>query len=650
MKENAMKKTLSFILAALFLASAVVSCDKGNTVSNETKDSTAAVETTASTVNIPETTVPSADSPETETPSPAYPPQLIVENGEAMAHIVLEESVSQLEQYAAEELAYHIKTVSNAEIPITNTVQDGSLPIIICTPDTCPELAELFPEDLKWLTALRDENGRYWADDGFSIRFYEGTLYIFGATPRGALNGVYDFIEDNMGVLWVRAEEEIGLIYEEMPTVAIETAHYTEGHREKSPFQLRGTSFGGKSDEDTQILYARNKLNTVSGADKFKKENGVWEVDRIWITEHDNFGHCLKFWVRNSPLYDPDCTEYWNVDEFGSPAPNEINQINFWSEKTLETVTAAILELLSQHPDIKTVPIGIEDGLLEKMHCYNPPYSEQPFEYAEGQFVDPGDSSFHSTVVFTFINNVAKRVAESYPNVKIMAYAYHNAIIPPLCEIEPNVMPVFTPIEGCMTDPITDPDNPHNAIVKNLIEEWSLFPNELGVCEYYFCSSARSRYERPIWYKMQSDMQFYAENGFRHFVALGQSDRIHSGVWSMNTLSNWLYAKLLWNPNEDVDALIRYFCDKVYGSASEHMQEYYRLLTKGWNEGEGDMILWNYKITADFYLDTFVYTVDLEDDIKAALRNAYAAADNYVIEEHIYYILETYEQTFPDEE
>ncbi len=652
-KENIMKRIISFTLAALLTASAFTACD--TTPVEETAWETDAVET----ADITETAAPESDA---DTAAPLN----ITENGHAMVEIVVPEGAASdthhLLPFAGEELRYHIEKVSGASLPVLTEGDGEHLPILIATPETHPDLPDLFPEDIAWLTTLADENGRRWGDDGFAIRQTEDAIYIFGVTPRGALNGVYDFIEENMGVLWVRSDEDIGLIYDEMPTITAEKVNY----REKSPFQYRGTSFGyGFSREalvGTEVLYARNKLNNVNGAGTIQKVNGVWEVTEDMLLGHDHLGHCLKFWVLNSPIYDPECTEYWNVDQFGEPLINGISQINFWSEKTLDTVTAAILELLGQHPELETVPLAIEDGLLEPAHCNNPPYSEQPYEYAPGEFVEPGDKAFHSTVVFSFVNKVARRVAEEYPHVTVMTYAYHNTEVTPLCDIEPNVGVVFCPITGCMADNMNDPDNPNNELVYGLAKKWSEYPEKgvnVGVYEYYFSYAALADYERPIWYKLKSDLTFFAECGFNLIVSEGSADvkeeglhvwsnRPFSAMWDMNSLTAWIYAKLLWNPEEDVDALIDTFCEKVYGEAAEYMREYYDLLYKGWIEGESDMILWNYKITTDFYLDYFVYQPDVERDIIAALRNAYEAADDGA-KERIRYIKETFEAHFPEE-
>ena len=105
----------------------------------------------------------------------------------------------------------------------------------------------------------------------------------------------------------------------------------------------------------------------------------------------------------------------------------------------------------------------------------------------------------------------------------------------------------------------------------------------------------------------------------------------------MNILSYWLFFKLCWNPYEDVDALIEYFCDKVYGEASAHMQEYYRLLEEGWKVG-GEIIPteFNAKINlirdAQYYYDYFM-DFEMEDGtyypdaVRDALTKAWEAAD-----------------------
>jgi hypothetical protein len=122
----------------------------------------------------------------------------------------------------------------------------------------------------------------------------------------------------------------------------------------------------------------------------------------------------------------------------------------------------------------------------------------------------------------------------------------------------------------------------------------------------------------------------------------------------MNTLTFWLYAKLAWNPYADLDELIAEFCDKCYGDASPYMQEYYRLLKAGWDEGmpyfrEYEQI--NYMtynndpyIFANYFLfnPEFTENPDLGNKIVEVLNDAWNAA-NDVEKERIRYIKETME-------
>ena len=226
-----MKRTLSLILAALLLASTAVSC--GKTEPNETK----AVETKAPETQAVETNTPETEPAETAAPAPeyAYDSSLITEDGIAKAHIVISDTASDNEKTAATELAYHIKLVSGADVAVINEAKDDSLPIIIATPDSMPELEEMFPEDLAWLRVLEEYNDegnvRRWGDDGFAVREKDGKIYIFGANSVGALNGTYDFIEENFDVIWV-GDADTGIIYDEIPTINVIKADY----REKSPF------------------------------------------------------------------------------------------------------------------------------------------------------------------------------------------------------------------------------------------------------------------------------------------------------------------------------------------------------------------------------------------------------------------------------
>jgi hypothetical protein len=128
---------------------------------------------------------------------------------------------------------------------------------------------------------------------------------------------------------------------------------------------------------------------------------------------------------------------------------------------------------------------------------------------------------------------------------------------------------------------------------------------------------------------------------------------MNADVWSMNALTFWLYNKLTWNPYEDVDALIKLFCDKSYGDASESMQEYYRLIKAGFDEGralgrENGHLKMKWFSRPEVYWDNFIDNYDfvenegLLEKIRTALHNAYDAA-NDTEKKRIEHIMECYD-------
>ncbi len=626
-----MKRALALILTALLLAPTLASCGKGEIT-----------ETTVTDTSVAETVSAETNASETVSPDTTLASAFITENGAAKAKIVLSPSASDLEKRAAEELIYHIQKVSGAVLETAAETAADTLSIIIGTPDSLPELTELFPEDIAWLTTLEEADGRHWADDGFAIRTQGGKVYIFGVTTKGALNGVYDFIEENLGVIWVRAYEDVGLIYDEMPTIPLSKSDY----REKSPFQVRGWTAGGVGEEPgdmiTQTMFTRNKLNTAYTAPYTELQYTYKPYSDLGLTPFLTSEN-IKWWVKNSPIYDPTVTEYWNTDENGQPMTADTSpQVNYLSDLTADTVAASVIALLDEFaPTVKLKYVGV---CVADTYNLKWLYEREDFEYAPGQIVTPAEKEYLSTIFFSFINKIARQVKEKYPDVTLLSYAYDFAIQAPKCDLEDNVVAIFCPVEEDMTDPITDTTNVRNQTIYKMIEEWKKKTDQVVFYNYYGCFSASTRYSRPAWDRIQTDMQYYAESGRMGVMSEGSNDGEdrRGNIWATNALTFWLYEKLAWNPYEDVDALIKEFCDKCYGDASEYMQEYYALLEGGWHLGkESDVstptmrveIPWSTPL--ETYIESFIDNYDLQDEygdfparLMTALNNAWEAAND----------------------
>ena len=144
------------------------------------------------------------------------------------------------------------------------------------------------------------------------------------------------------------------------------------------------------------------------------------------------------------------------------------------------------------------------------------PECTEPFEYAPGQFIEPNYdymSDYYSTVYFTFINKIAEKVAEKYPDVKIKTLAYYQTLNPPRCELRDNVYVVFSTINEDLTQPFDQPQGQYPELDWAMLQKWLEVTDNLIMYGYYGCCYTMGWYERPVWYRMQDDFRYYAENG-----------------------------------------------------------------------------------------------------------------------------------------
>ena len=502
-------------------------------------------------------------------------------------------------------------------LPAVDVPQILHLSIEIATADAAnTQLRALFPEEVTYLETLTGPEGRKYGSDGFAIQKVDNTVYIFGTEDRGTLNGVYDFIEYNADVLWYRAGK---VAYQENPTIQLKKYDCCE----KSPFSVRGWNAVGMGDTglnnvdtDFDTQQSRNKMN-VMYIPNYSSNTSVVEatskLGEIGLGTYLN-GHNLGRWILTSPSY-PGHTEgeelpeeskiYWNQNADGVYMTSQTfgsdtyAQINVWdpngivSDCMVDSVIAYVGQIRERGLDLDQVGIGMND-------TYTMPqlgYDDQPFEYAPGQFVQPGDENYLSTVSFTFFNTMAQKLRDRGYDIKLNIFAYLFLNEPPACEIDENLSILYAPLQESPRFPLNmnEGDYPGFDSSKNImyhrqIETWDEKSDDVVVYTYYGCYAASKQFERSIGKKMQADMQYFAEKGFRGVLPEGTIDNgTDDSSWTQNTLTFWLYSKLMWNPYADLNELIQEFCTKVYGVAAQEMIRYYQLRELAWdNNSESD--------------------------------------------------------------
>ena len=494
---------------------------------------------------------------------------------------------------------------------VVDAPQALQLSIEIATADAAnTQLRALFAEEIAYLETLTGPNGRRYSSDGFAVQKSENTVYIFGTEDRGTLNGVYDFIEYNADVLWHRAGE---VAYQENKNIQLKKYNCCE----KSPFSVRGWNAVGQGstgvnnyDPDFDTQQSRNKMNVMYIPNYAYSTSVVGATSALGEIGIGTYllGHNIGNWILNSPSY-PGHTEgeelpeaskvYWNQNADGVYMTSQSHgtatyaQINMWdpngvvSDCMVDSIVAYVARIQEKGLTLDQVGIGMND-------TRNMPqlgYDDQPFEYAPGQFVQPGDANYLPTVCFTFFNTVAQKLRARGYDIKLNIFAYLILEEPPACQVDQNLSILYAPSEENIRFPLNQNvgdypgfDNSKNIMYHRQLETWGEKTSDVVVYTYYGCFAASKEFERMIGKKMQADMQYFAEKGFRGMLPEGSIDNGPGDEsWEQNTLTFWLYSKLLWNPDADVDQLVAEFCAKVYGVAAPEMLRYYQMRQMAWD-------------------------------------------------------------------
>jgi len=452
--------------------------------------------------------------------------------------------------------------------------------------------------------------------DGFAVRQKGSRIYILGSEARGILNGVYDFLEENAGVLWTRSKE-LGTLYDPLPTVTATRTNYAE----KSPIPLRGwltlgmgENGDGGSDQATDVMLARNK-NNIKMSDSSNRL--LWDrFARTGLTPV-MLGHNLAFWLPNDEYF-AEHPDYYNMKDGKYIPLSDSTQINFYHPEVPGVIAAKAKKLIASR-NIDYIGIGINDNSSFDQG----ELSRQPFTTEDGVVVQPEDPAYRSTVFFSFLNNVAREIHADYPDVKIVSYAYTFTDTPPKVDLEDNIVLVYAPLYEDAREPLntSNTSNPNYAYNEKL-RGWAEKTKNILVYNYYgsFPSDA---YERPIAAKVQADLQYYRELGILGVLPEGTVDA-GNDAWGINALQYWLFNKLFWNPDEDIEVLKTQFINKAYGAAAEPMRRYYDLIEQGWNYDRSQQ---SWATSGESLVRQYVIVAGIRDQAQQALDEAYALAD-----------------------
>lgn len=468
-------------------------------------------------------------------------PLLIAENGETEMAIVISENAPEPTRYAAEELQRFLKEITGAELAvIDDTTTAGTSEIWLGHSKRYSQANILV--DYKVL-----------GNEGYLIRTRGKSLLITGGEPRGVLYGVYGFLEDHLGCRWFTPEissipDANVLAVLPIDEVRVPVLEYRE------PFvtECRDGNWA-----------ARNRMNSQSAA------LGSHQGGKV---NYHGFVHTFNVLIPPEEYFE-EHPEYFSL--INGERVKTRSQLCCTNEDVIALITEKTRKNMQEHPEATVFSISQNDwaNYCECEHCTE-------LAEKEGSQIAP---------VLQLVNRVAQAVQHEFPDKVIDTLAYQYTRKPPkTMRPEPNVIIRLCSIECDFSHPFEERLTPENRAFCDDLEEWAKVANRLWIWNY---NTSFHEYLVPF-----PNLNVRGPN-IRYLIANNVRGIFEQDVYTtphgeFNTLSGYLGAKLLWNPNYDTDLAINEFLSGVYGAAATPIRLYLDLIHDAVKDPSTSMDIW----------------------------------------------------------
>jgi len=495
-------------------------------------------------------------------------------NGAPKAEIVYPERCHAIERFAAEDLAHWVKEISGAELsvnPQPSIPQPSTL-----NPQPSPRIyvgrafaEQSFAKDLEEIGAT----------DGFAIREKDGDLYLFGGEPRSSEYAVCRLLEDNTDIIWARPDTTFGTVFTKNPTL-----EFTKTDKlEKPSYWLHGLDVCGvRHDHDMNIWSLRNGANLADDTDR-KTKGSCGLLSMI-------YGH--NYWRIANPKTDlKEHPEYFGYNATTKQregetlcllAPGLVDRAAQRFESMIDAETAA------GRPPVDWLLLGMR-GTWKCCQCEK---CAAPIVLADGTKIGPDDGELHaSTRYWTFVRDVCARLREKHPEIRYYGWGYHYGRTPPACEL-PKWLHCELDMDGDYKGiPYLDPRQ--DRTVRERILKWNeLLPGHISYLESWFVSIAdgvppvRGVGEISCWQQNLRDMAHVLKGAGAQTYTCPDVARTAGGKyslsveWDASQAARWLTTRLLWNPDQDLAALKKFYYARTYREAAKEMEAFTEALDR----------------------------------------------------------------------
>lgn len=361
-------------------------------------------------------------------------------------------------------------------------------------------------------------------DDGFIVYNEGSSLIIKGGGGKGCIYGVAEILEKYMGVRY----------YSPKYVVIPKTANI---------------SLPGMNLKDSPVNTYRNVNGQFTSDENYKDFNRLHTISDMFAT-----GYFVHTFHRLVPW-----TEYFhtNPEYFAwMNGKHVIDQICLSNPEVFDIVTGKLRVEMELQPDKKVWSVSQDDN-FSYCQCDDCSKINQEEKSPAGPII-------------RFVN----RVADEFPDKVISTLAYqYSRPAPVKTKPRSNVQVMLCTIELNRSKPIaTDPAS--ISFLKDM-EDWGKISNHIYLWDYTVNFNHHIT-PFPNIHTLQSNIKLFVDNHVREHFQQSNTGTAHE----FSELKSYLIAKLLWNPDADVQKIIREFTDGYYGPAGKWIRKYISALEK----------------------------------------------------------------------
>ncbi|MBM3498015.1 MAG: DUF4838 domain-containing protein, partial [Armatimonadetes bacterium] len=381
--------------------------------------------------------------------------------------------------------------------------------------------------------------------DGYAIQAAAPHLLIAGGTRRGIVNGVYSFLQEDLGCRWYLPGTDP--VIPRRPTLKFRPvlrAYRPIFEDRRDPY------YGDVAYDPDWSIHNRTYALTAS------VPASAGGYPRFW----PSFVHTYDALVPPS-RYFAEHPEYFS-EIAGKRQPFQLCTTN---PDVRRIILDQVLAALRADPDVQIVDVSPND---RRDYC----------ECAPCKAIDDAEGTKMGTLL-TLINLIADAVADEFPDVRITTLAYLDTVVPPK---------TLRPRENVLLWLCTDAhawSNPNLFVwetgkFSSAMKRWQAVGAKMVIWDYpsSFC------YMQP-----NLNLHVVAEN-VRWYAERGATGLFYQCMHSWNRaadhsyLRGWVWAQQAWDPYLDTRALVRDFNYGFYGPAAPPMQRYDERLQEGWED------------------------------------------------------------------